>query len=138
MKKFITGGLTTISLLFWTAIPALAADTVQLCPDSASGLNVLCTNTPSAGSIVATGINILLLVAFVAALAFLVMGGIRWIMSGGDKEGTGKAKNAVTSALVGLVIVLSAWILINVVLNFFRLPGIGQLTLQGLGQIPTK
>lgn len=64
-------------------------------------------------------INIMLFVAFVAALVFLIYGGIRWILSGGDKEGTAKAKGTVTSALIGLAIVLGSWLLLNVVLNLF-------------------
>jgi len=91
-------------------------NTVNLCP---SGVyNTLCNTTPGLADIVSKILSTILFVAFIAALVFLIWGGIKWIMSGGDKEGTTKAKETVTSALIGLAIVLGAWILINVVLNF--------------------
>lgn len=93
---------------------------VNLCPDGSS-YGSLCSNFPDIQSLVSVGLNILLLVAFVAALAFIIIGGIRWITSGGDKEGTAKAKNSVTAAVIGLIIVLSAWIIIGVIANFFKI-----------------
>lgn len=140
MKKFITGALTSATLLFSTALPAFAlgasgtagaGGTVGgLCPGGS--YNTLCTNIPTAQGLVSTALNVLLFVAFVSALIFLIIGGIKWIMSGGDKEGTAKAKNTVTSALIGLVIVLAAWILINVILKFFGLNDISTLQLPSI------
>lgn len=58
----------------------------------------------------------------VAAIVFffmLVLGGIKWIMSGGDKAKTEEARNQITSALIGLVIVFAAWAIISLVSTFF-------------------
>jgi hypothetical protein len=52
------------------------------------------------------------LVLVVAALVFffvLVIGGIQWILSGGDKAGAETARKRITAALVGLAIVFVAW-----------------------------
>jgi cbb3-type cytochrome oxidase subunit 3 len=64
----------------------------------------------------------LMFVLVVAALAFffiLVLGGVHWILSGGDKAKTESARNQITAALVGLVIVFSAWAIVNLVDAFF-------------------
>ena len=114
--KLTTGGTSAISLLYWGALPAMAID---LCPANFGAGSQLCTSTPSVENIVKSALNVLLFVAFIAALVFLVVGGIRWILSGGDKEGTAKAKGTVTSALIGLAIVLASWLLINIILQFF-------------------
>ena len=110
------------SILYSLATPAFA---LSLCGGltniGVSGGETLCTVT--VGGLVQSALNAVLFVAFIAALIFLIIGGIKWIMSGGDKEGTTKAKETVTSALIGLAVVLGSWILINVVLNFFGVQG---------------
>jgi len=62
------------------------------------------------------------LVLVIAGLAFffiLVIGGIKWILSGGDKAHTEGARNQITAALVGLVIVFSAWAIVQLIDTFF-------------------
>lgn len=62
------------------------------------------------------------LVLMVAALVFffiLVVGGIKWIVSGGDKAQTESARNQITAALVGLVIVFAAWAILKLIQTFF-------------------
>lgn len=105
--------------LYWGALPALA---VNLC-DTSGGPNVsnLCGGTIE--GLVKTVINTALFIAFIAALVFLIWGGIKWIMSGsGDKEALPKAKETVTAALIGLAVVLGSWVLLNIVIQFF-IPG---------------
>lgn len=63
------------------------------------------------------------LIVVVAALVFffiLVIGGIRWIASGGDKAQTEGARNQITAALVGLVIVFAAWAIVALIKVFFN------------------
>ena len=126
MKKFsrvisLGAGLVT-GLLY--AHPVLAAS--NLCANAVGG-GSLCGRTGGIGDLIALGINIVLFVGFVAALIWLIIGGIKWITSGGDKTATESAKGAVTSALIGLVVVVAAYILINVVLGFFGLGSLSSL-----------
>lgn len=56
--------------------------------------------------------NALLLLFFVAALLaflFIVIGGIQWIMAGGDKAAASSARDRITAAVVGLLIVIAAF-----------------------------
>lgn len=64
-------------------------------------------------------LSLILVVAAIVFFFILVVGGIRWIMSGGDKAQTEGARNQITAALVGLVIVFSAWAIANLVGTFF-------------------
>ncbi len=119
-----------VSSLYWGVLPAIAAgtsETVNLCPPTGQPQPPGCAGgvaqTVSINSIISSVLNLLLFVSFVIALVFLIIGGIKWMMSGGDKEGSGKAKETVTSALIGLAVVLGAWILINILLNFFGVTG---------------
>lgn len=58
----------------------------------------------------------------------LVTGGVRWITSGGDKAATEAARGQLTAALVGLVIVFSAWALVRIVGTFFGIDILGNIT----------
>lgn len=64
-------------------------------------------------------IQFILVVAFVLAFIMLLIGGIRWITAGGDEKAVGSARNMITAALIGLVVVLVAFALIKLVETFF-------------------
>lgn len=117
--KVSTGVVTLASTLYWGVLPVLAID---LCPPAGGtgGVGFTapgCSGTFSLDKTIGSVIGIMFFAAFVVALVFLVIGGIRWILSGGDKEGTTHAKETVTSALLGLAVVLGSYILINIVLK---------------------
>jgi TRAP-type C4-dicarboxylate transport system permease small subunit len=62
------------------------------------------------------------LTVVIAAIVFffiLVIGGIKWIASGGDKAQTESARNQITAALVGLVVVFAAWAIVALINTFF-------------------
>lgn len=137
LLKITTGAAVALSTFYWGTLPAFAA--VNLCPTNLGTGTNLCENSPDAGAIVKSALNVLLFVAFIAALVFLVVGGIRWILSGGDKEGTAKAKGTVTSALIGLAIVLASWLLINIILQFFGIStGLGGIDIGTLKVKPSQ
>jgi hypothetical protein len=60
-----------------------------------------------------------LVVAAIVFFFILVIGGIKWIASGGDKAATEGARNQITAALVGLVIVFAAWAIVALINTFF-------------------
>src|SRR3989344_3294092 len=64
-------------------------------------------------------IRFILIVAFIAAFIMLLIGGIRWITAGGDEKGVASARNMITAALIGLVVVLVAYAIIRLVEIFF-------------------
>jgi len=69
--------------------------------------------------IVSGFIRLVLVIAGLAFFFILVMGGVNWILSGGDKAKTEGARNQITAALVGLVIVFSAWAILQLIKTFF-------------------
>ncbi|MEK7154535.1 MAG: hypothetical protein AAB697_00235 [Patescibacteria group bacterium] len=66
-----------------------------------------------------TGVNLVLAVAGILAFFYLLWGGIQWIVAGGDKEATEKARKKITSALIGLAIVFSAYALLFIISALF-------------------
>jgi len=63
-------------------------------------------------------VSLLLFGGIILALIFLIIGGIRWITSAGDKEATARAKGTVTYALVGLVLLILSFIILGIIQVF--------------------
>jgi hypothetical protein len=81
-------------------------------------------NEPTAGvkdigQLLSAGIQVAMIVAAILTFAYLVWGGIQWILSGGDKQQTQAARDRITMALVGLGIVAAAWALMKIIGYFF-------------------
>jgi hypothetical protein len=70
--------------------------------------------------LVANFLKITFSVAGVILLAMLLWGGIQWMTAGGDKEQLTKAQGKITSALIGFVIFMSIFAIIN-----YLLPALG-------------
>ena len=58
-------------------------------------------------------INTILYVAGIVAVAMLIIGGIRFMISRGDKDKVQKAKNTIIYALIGLVVCVLAFAIGN-------------------------
>lgn len=62
-------------------------------------------------------INILLYIVGVAAVVMMIIGGIRYIVSGGDQQAVTNAKNTILYSIVGLVIAMLAFVAVQYVFN---------------------
>ena len=62
-------------------------------------------------------INIFSIVVGAVSVIMIIIGGFRYIISGGDSSGVSNAKNTILYAIVGLVIVLFAQVIIRFVLT---------------------
>ncbi|QQS60901.1 MAG: hypothetical protein IPN70_03340 [Candidatus Moraniibacteriota bacterium] len=63
-------------------------------------------------------VDYVLMVFAIIGFLMLVVGGITYIVSGGNQSIIGAAKKTIWSALVGFAIVLLAWVIINTVLLY--------------------
>lgn len=124
MKDLLTTSKATALAVF----PYLAAsdgNTINLGPDEGIGATL---KNLTIGSIVAAALKLALVIAAVVFFFILVIGGVRWILSGGDKAHTEAARGQITAALVGLVIVFAAWAITQLIGTFFGVE-VFQLTL---------
>ena len=65
-------------------------------------------------------INIFLYVVGTLAVVMIIVGGIQYALSAGDAGKMGKAKNTIMWSVVGLVIAILAWAIVNFVLGVFN------------------
>lgn len=70
------------------------------------------------GALITGVLDFVIIIAALLVFIYLIWGGIEWITSGGDKGKTEDARNKITSAIIGLIILAASWAILTVVLNF--------------------
>lgn len=108
--KRILALASTASLYLATAPITLAETKFQI--DAPS--QALPSNT-SIASIPQFIVTLLFVVAIIISVVFLIYGGIKWILSGGDSKQVEGARNHIVAAIVGLIIVIGAFVILNLV-----------------------
>lgn len=135
IKKILTGFavVPALALMFSFATPlisgevALAADA---CDSSASGGisgGAACAKTDDQraelfggeGSIFKIITNTLLFIIGAVAVIMLIYGGIRYTISGGESASVTAAKNTILYAVVGIIVALLGFALVNWVIDAF-------------------
>lgn len=120
----ITSKITrTITALIVAAFIGLVPATTTLALDTGAGA---CDGNNSApceasgddiAALLGNVISLLLFIAGAAAVLVIVIGGIRYITSDGDPNAASKAKNTIIFALVGLVITIMSYSIVNFVIG---------------------
>ncbi|HYF04534.1 MAG TPA: hypothetical protein VEA59_00010 [Patescibacteria group bacterium] len=62
-------------------------------------------------------IKILLVFSGLIAVGFIIIGGYYYITAGGSSEQAGKGKTTVFNAVIGLVIIILSYVIVNVIVN---------------------
>lgn len=71
----------------------------------------------TAQEIVRNGIGIVFVLAIVAAVILLAWAGIMWASSQGDKQKVTNARRMIVFTIIGLVLILSSFMIINLIGN---------------------
>lgn len=102
---FISSGLSYLFLA-----PPIFAEKINISPPPGSiPGSVTLENIPQ------FIITLLFMIGVIIAVAFLIYGGIKWVLSGGDKTAVEAARNHIVAAIIGLVIIAAAFFILNVV-----------------------
>ncbi|MDR1970000.1 MAG: pilin, partial [Candidatus Nomurabacteria bacterium] len=112
------------------AVMALSACLALTLPGSANGLSLMDVINGSyrgqgqptdlfAGgdALIPRLINLMLFIVGILAIVFLIFGGIRYVISGGDKGKVDAAKNTILYAIVGLVVAILGYAVVNWVIG---------------------
>ena len=87
--------------------------TIDSCTQSSDG-------TQGFGALVSRIVNLFSIVVGSVSVIMIIVGGFRYIISGGDSAGVTSAKNTILYAIVGLVIVLFSQVIIRFVISNFK------------------
>ncbi len=134
LKKFKALGIT-LGLLSLVAVPVLVTSSAsaevssnfiqqQLCNGSSGQTDAAaaadCTDGGGTGgldSILRKIIQIFSVIVGFVAVVMIIVGGIKYITSGGDSGNVSGAKNTIIYAIIGLIIVALAQVLVHYVLK---------------------
>lgn len=120
LKLFIMPLLVGAAIVFASSPPALAA-----CPEGGSSKRQVLAGAGQTGSdcsgagvnkTIKTIINLLSYVVGIVSVIMIIIGGFKYITSGGGSEGVASAKSTIIYALIGLVVVILAQFLVQFVL----------------------
>lgn len=124
MKHIRTTVIALMMMFGLVATPLVATSTVhaaakdEICK-GATG-NASCTkageNTDLSGFITRI-INILLFLIGAISVIMIVVGGLRYVVSGGDSGAVNGAKNTILYAVVGLIVAFMAYAIVNFVVK---------------------
>ncbi len=71
------------------------------------------------GGLFQTITNVLLFVIGAISVIMLIIGGIRYVLSGGDSSAVTSAKNTILYAVIGIVVAILAYAMVNFVITSF-------------------
>lgn len=122
-KKRLAYALLSLFMLFAVMMPAtvaVAAPKDDVCEGVAltgGSCGAPATAEKTVGDTIKNVINILSIIVGIAAVIMIIIGGLQYILSGGDSQKTGTAKNTILYAVIGLAIVAVSQVLVNFVIN---------------------
>lgn len=121
MKQFIVvlGLVFGIGTFALSATPVGAINVYKACSGSSDQV-CKSASTDNATSMAKTIVNVMLFVLGIVAVIMIVIGGLRYVTSGGDSSAVTSAKNTILYSVVGLVIAVMAFAIVNFVLTAFK------------------
>ena len=115
MKKYlaqVTGAFAASQFALGTAIAQLPnPDPIPGLPDEA--------NVGDVKGLIIRLISIVLDFVLLIAVVFVIIAGIRLIVSGGDEAQKDKAKQTIIYVIIGIIVVLFARVIVSLVNNLF-------------------
>lgn len=129
LKSFAASLLIAAAMVFGAGVVATLPDVAVYAQDCSvssdpltSGVN--CVQPAGAptelfgdGGIFTTIANILIFLVGIIAVIMLIIGGIRYAVSGGDDSAVKAAKNTILYAIVGLIVAFLAFAIVNFVVT---------------------
>jgi hypothetical protein len=120
IKLLLSSLAIAVAGLFAVSAPVAAQTPEQLaCQGSGgswSGTKCIHGTRTVVGTVKSVG-NILIFITGAIAVLMIIVGGLRYTLSGGDQGSLTSAKNTILYAVVGLVVAIAAYAVVNFVLR---------------------
>jgi len=115
-----TALVLALGLLSPVALQHVSAQTAhdEVCAGIATAAGAGCNGSnTSLNNVVRNGVNILSIIIGIAAVIMILVGGFKYITSGGDSGQVSNAKSTIVYAIIGLIIAALAQSIVHFVLN---------------------
>jgi len=120
IKILIAAFMFTVvgSIVFAPTLTVAAAPLDGVCANNAE--SAVCANKDDkADGLVKTLVNVLLYILGAISVIIIIIGGFLYVLSGGNSASVTKAKNAITYAIIGLIVAFLAYAIVNWVIQLF-------------------
>lgn len=102
MRRALSLASSTIAFLTF-ASPAFAQNA------NLTGFDTKQVSFPNLGQLLSNALALLFFAAALLSFVFIIIGGIQWITAGGDAKAASAARDRITAAVVGLLVVVAAF-----------------------------
>lgn len=125
MKKKIQALVAAFVLTMGLGVFAVAPVTYAACSGAANCINDGLKSTGGSssktdiGDVITTIVNVLLFLIGALAVIMIIVGGIKYTVSNGDSSAVSSAKNTIMYAVVGLLVAIFAYAIVNFVITRF-------------------
>lgn len=125
MKKWqqfimVLGLVVGIGAVALPAAPASAINVFPACAAQPDEAICKASNDDNATSMAKKVVNTMLFILGIIAVIMIVIGGIRYVVSNGDSTAVAGAKNTILYAVIGLVVAILAYAIVNFVVTTFK------------------
>jgi VIT1/CCC1 family predicted Fe2+/Mn2+ transporter len=128
MQKLKLLALSVLAAMSFALVPATAAFALDARDPLCEGANLEAGTSCSSGitdeaaktkvnNVIKQGINILSFVVGAISVVMVIIGGLKYVTSGGDSGNVTGAKNTILYAVIGLVVVALAQFIVRFVLS---------------------
>ncbi len=123
MKKSIISIAIMICAVFGASVLSTASLSGSASAQISEGINTATTSEMKGKSIdgdnglVKTVVNVLLWAVGILSVIMIIFSGFRYITSAGDASKTKSAQSALTYSVVGLIVAIMAYAIVNMVIN---------------------
>jgi hypothetical protein len=121
--KIIALTLVTSAFLLLPGAASARNPLADICTDGSVQTSDVCVDQAKndqlfgAGSLFDRVLQTLIFVIGAAAVIMLIIGGLRYILSGGDPNSTSSARSTILHAVIGVVVAMSAQLILSFVLR---------------------
>ena len=116
-KTLISLAASTGALLMSAGVASAAIDVGEVQATKGFAANL--------GSVLSSLLSFVMALAALIVFVYLIWGGIQWITSGGDKSKTEEARNKITAAVIGLIVLAASYAILQIGLRLLGFTSIG-------------
>ena len=117
MKKIIQAGLVICAVLSLATAFPLEALAVDICEGDAASSMYCKDSGDDVNSTIKGVVNLLLMAVAIISVIVIIVGGIFFALANGDSAKVAKARNTVLYAVIGLVVSLFSYAIVQFVFN---------------------
>ena len=125
MKKTVLSIALMICMVFGVSALLATSPSGSVSAQVSDGIDIATTpemkgkQIEGKGGLIQTIVNVLLWVVGALSVIMIIFSGIRYVTSAGDAAKTKAAQNSLIYAVVGLIVAIFAWAIVNMVIDKF-------------------